>query len=65
MQIAEVEVPTKLIEALNAVKSLSSDVEMLINEVDNAQKLQDENSTMVMSAMTELYEMVLVMGGGS
>lgn len=63
--IAEVEVPTKLIEALNAVKSLSSDVEMLINEVDNAQKLQDENSTMVMSAMTELYEMVLVMGGGS
>ncbi len=63
--IAEVEVPTKLIEALNAVKSLSSDVEMLINEVDNAQKLQDENSTMVMSAMTELYEMVLLMGGGS
>lgn len=61
--IAEVEVPTKLIEALNAVKSLSSDVEMLINEVDNAQKLQDENSTMVMSAMTELYEMILMMGG--
>lgn len=61
--ITEVEVPTKLIEVLDGVKSLSSDVEILINEVDNTQKLQDENSTMAMSAMTELYEMILMMGG--
>ncbi len=63
--IAEVEVPTKLIEALDNIKLLSSDVGMLIDEVDAMQKTQDENSTMTMSAMTELYEIALMMGGNS
>lgn len=63
--IAEVEVPTKLIEALEDVRALSSDVEVLANEVDAAQKQQDENSTMTMSAMTELYEIALMLGGDS
>lgn len=58
--IAEVEVPTKLIEALDNIKLLSSDVGMLIDEVDAMQKTQDENSTMTMMAMTEVFEMVLM-----
>lgn len=60
---AQVEIPTKLPEALKNAQILSLDYCNASRELNDMQIEQDINLTMTMSAMTELYELALMLGG--
>lgn len=57
--IAEVEVPTKVIDGLSDAQRLSTEVDESCIVVQTLQDNQDINSTLAMTAITELYELAL------